>query len=135
MSRTAPPEASDSPIPGVIPESAHVHGRVLDLPQRDAPEPQVPAEAGLGRESRGGRSRRKAHRGRLNLYAVGAVALLVYVVALAAANTRHVKVDWVFGSGSVSLVWLVLFAALLGWLLGILISALLRWRTRAPRPS
>jgi uncharacterized integral membrane protein len=119
----------------VIPESTHVHGRAPDLPRPDAPEPQVPAEAGLGRESRGGRFRRKAHRGRLNLYALGAVALLVYVVALAAANTGRVKVHWVFGSGSVSLLWLVLFAAILGWLLGILVTALFRWRTRAPRPS
>src|SRR5690349_16466523 len=114
MSRTSPPpEALDSPVPGVIPEATHVHGRVGDVPQAAAPEPQVPADAGSGRESRGGRLRRKAHRGRLNLYAIGAVALLVYVVALAASNTRHVKVDWVFGSGSVSLVWLVLFAAIL----------------------
>ena len=136
MSRTSPPpEALDSPVPGVIPESTHVHGRAPDLSPADAPEPQIPAEAGLARESRGGRFRRKAHRGRLNLYAIGAVALLVYVVALAASNTRHVKVEWVFGSGSVSLVWLVLFAAILGWLLGILITALFRWRTRAPRPS
>lgn len=136
MSRTSPhPQASESPVPGVIPESTHVHGRAADLPRPDAQEPQVPAEAGLGQESPGGRSRRRAHRGRLNLYAIGAVATLVYVVALAAANTRHVKVDWVFGSGSVSLVWLVVFAAILGWLLGILITALFRWRTRAPRPS
>jgi uncharacterized integral membrane protein len=136
MSRTSThSEASDSPIPGVIPESARVHGQTPDLPQADAPEPQVPAEAGPGGESRGGRFRRKAHRGRLNLYAIGAVALLVYLVALAAANTSHVKVDWVFGTGSVSLVWLVLFAAILGWLLGTLISALFRWRTRAPRAS
>jgi hypothetical protein len=61
--------------------------------------------------------------------------VLVYVVALAAANTGHVKVNWVFGSSSVALVWLVLFTAILGWLLGILITALFRWRTRAPRPS
>jgi uncharacterized integral membrane protein len=136
MSRTSTrPEASDSPIPGVIPDSTRVHGQAPDLPRPDAQEPQVPAEAGPGGESRGGRFRRKAHRGRLNLYAIGAVALLVYVVALAAANTGHVKVDWVFGSGSVSLVWLILFAAILGWLVGILITALARRRTRAPRAS
>jgi uncharacterized integral membrane protein len=136
MSRTSThPEASDSPIPGVIPDSTRVHGQVPELPGPGAQAPRLPAEAGLEHESRGGRFRRKAHRGRLNLYAIGAVALLVYVVALAAANTGHVKVDWVFGSGSVSLVWLVLFAAILGWLLGILSTALFHWRTRAPRSS
>jgi len=57
------------------------------------------------------------------------------VIALGAVNTRHVKVDLVFGSSSVSLVWLVLFAAILGWLLGILITTVFRWRTRAPRAS
>jgi hypothetical protein len=31
------------------------------------------------------------------------------------------------------LVWIVLFSAILGWLLGIVSSALVRWRTRAPR--
>jgi len=62
-----------------------------------------------------------------------AIALLLYVVALAASNSQHVRVDWVFGTSSVSLVWLVAFAALLGWLLGILTAATFRWRTRAPR--
>ena len=61
--------------------------------------------------------------------------MLVYVVALAVSNTAHVKVNWVFGSSSVSLVWLVLFAAILGWLLGILITAVFRWRTRARHTS
>jgi uncharacterized membrane protein YciS (DUF1049 family) len=61
--------------------------------------------------------------------------VLVYVVALGASNTRHVKVDWVFGQASVALVWLVVFAAILGWLLGILITQLFRWRTRKPRGS
>jgi hypothetical protein len=33
------------------------------------------------------------------------------------ANTGHVKVSWVVGSASVSLVWLVIFSAILGMLL------------------
>jgi uncharacterized integral membrane protein len=95
-----------------------------------------PAETALGRESRRDRFRRKAQRMRLHLYAFAALALLVYLIALAGSSTRHVKVDWVFGSSSVSLVWLVLFtAAILGWLVGILMTALFVWRTRAPRPS
>lgn len=81
--------------------------------------PPARGQTVLGRESRTGRFRHKVHRTRLHVYAFGAVALLVYVVALAAANTRHVRVDWVFGHSFVPLVWLVLFTAILGWLLGI----------------
>jgi uncharacterized integral membrane protein len=55
------------------------------------------------------------------------------VVALIAANTRHVKVSWVFGSTRISLVWLVLATAILSWLLGIVTSMLFRRRTRALR--
>lgn len=124
MSRNSAPEMGGSPVPGVIPEPTHVH---------DLPPDAVHTEG--GRESRGARLSRKAHRARLHLYAFVAVAVFVYGVALAASNTRHVKVDWVFGSSSVSLVWLVLFAGILGWLLGILITTLFRWRTRPPRPS
>ncbi len=88
-----------------------------------------------GGESSRERFARKGHRFRLQAYAVLTVAVLVYVVALGASNTRHVKVDWVFGQASVALVWLVVFAAILGWLLGIGITQLFRWRTRKPRGS
>jgi uncharacterized integral membrane protein len=47
-------------------------------------------------------------------------------------NTTRVKVSWVFGSSHVSLVWLVLFTAILGWLLGNLTTAAFHWRTREP---
>jgi uncharacterized integral membrane protein len=133
MSRNSTPEMVDSPVPGVIPATAHVRGP--DVPQPEAVEANTPGPAGTPRESSGARSARKAHRTRLYLYAIGVVMLLVYVAALGASNTRHVKVDWVFGSSSVSLVWLVLFAAILGSVLGIVVTALFRWRTRAPRSS
>ena len=84
-------------------------------------------------ETGGARFARKAHRARLYLYAGAAVALLVFLIALALANTGHVKVSWVFGTSSVSLVWLVLFSAILGLLLGMVIGALFHWRTRTPR--
>ena len=112
----------------MLSDLTHVH-------EPGAAESEAPVESARTGESRGGRVRRKAHRGRLHLYAFGAVALLAYVIALGAVNTRHVQVDLVFGSSSVSLVWLVLFAAILGWLLGILITTVFRWRTRAPRAS
>lgn len=60
--------------------------------------------------------------------------MIVFVVALAGANTRHVHVSWVLGSASVSFVWLVLIGAALGWLLGMVTNSFLRWHTRAPSP-
>jgi uncharacterized integral membrane protein len=86
-------------------------------------------------ESGGARFTRRVRRVRLYMYAFFAVALLVYVVALAGSNTHRVRVDWVFGSSSVSLIWPVLLAAILGWLVGLVVAAAFRWRTRAPRSS
>lgn len=59
------------------------------------------------------------------------LALLVCLVALAVANSHRVEFSWVVGSSEVSLVWIVIFTAILGWLLGIVTSAVFRWRTRA----
>jgi uncharacterized integral membrane protein len=84
-------------------------------------------------ETRGARFARRAHRTRLYLCAGLAVALLLVLIALVIANTGHVKVSWVFGSSSVSLVWLVIFSAILGLLLGMVLGALFHWRTRTPR--
>jgi len=84
-------------------------------------------------ETRGARFARKAHRTRLYLSAGVAVALLVVLIALVIANTGRVKVSWVFGSSSVSLVWLVIFSAILGLQLGMVLGALFHWRTRTPR--
>ena len=88
-----------------------------------------------GSETRRGHARRMARRTRLHGYALVAVALFAFVVALAAANTAHVKVSWLFGTSLVSLVWLVLAAAILGWLLGLMTNAALHRRTRAPRSA
>ncbi|HEY7965576.1 MAG TPA: LapA family protein [Solirubrobacteraceae bacterium] len=88
-----------------------------------------------GQETRRGHSRRMARRTRLHGYALLAVALAAFVIALAASNTARVKVSWLFGSSHVSLVWLVLAAAILGWLLGLVTNAALHRRTRAPRPA
>jgi uncharacterized integral membrane protein len=100
----------------------------------DAPEvTETPAAAATAIETRGARLSRKARRIRFHLYALFTVALIVCLVALVIANTRQVKLNWVFGSSTTSLVWIVLFSAILGWLLGTVTSALFRWRTRAPR--
>jgi uncharacterized integral membrane protein len=99
----------------------------------DRVDPRATAvSAGSAPETRGARFAREAHRVRLYFYVGVAVALVVVLVALVLANTSHVKVSWVFGSSSVSLVWLVLFAALLGLLLGMILAGLFHWRTRRP---
>jgi uncharacterized integral membrane protein len=94
---------------------------------------EAPVAAPTAVETRGARLSRKARRTRFHLYAFFAVALLVCLVALVVANTRQVKLSWVFGSSTASLVWIVLGSAVIGWLLGIVSSAVFRWRTRAPR--
>lgn len=124
-----------SPVPGVIPDT--ITGPVSNgsavARDPDVASAQASPTTGTGRETRGQRIRRKAHRAWLHGSLIMGVALVAYLVALAASNTAHVKANWVFGSSHVSLVWLVLFAAILGWLLGLLASARFHWRTRAPR--
>jgi uncharacterized integral membrane protein len=138
----------DSPVADVVPDTIQTVAGDGSAGSRAATDPDVasetspaatgstttgPATTAAPVETRTQRFRRKAHRGRLHGYAIVGVAVVAYLVALAASNTTHVKVSWVFGSLHVSLVWLVLFTAVLGWLLGILTSARLHWRTRAPR--
>lgn len=67
------------------------------------------------------------------LHAVLTVAILVAIVALLLANRRNVEVSWVAGSSRQSLIWIVLVTAILGWLLGIFTSVLIRHRTRRSR--
>jgi uncharacterized integral membrane protein len=66
---------------------------------------------------------------------VGLVALIVVLIALVVTNTRQVKLGWVVGSGHASLVWIILAAAVLGWLLGMLTSVVFRLRTRRRRSA
>ena len=95
-----------------------------------APQPLlVRADAETG----GQRFARGAHRTLLYAYVIAAVILLIILIALVVANTGAVTVGWVFGSASVSLVWLVMGSAILGLVLGMIIGALLRHRTRRPR--
>jgi uncharacterized integral membrane protein len=99
-----------------------------DESQRSDSEPEMePVEA------RGARLRRHGHRTGLYAWAFALIALLVVVIALAVANTRQVKLSWVFGEGEASLVWIVLAASVLGWLLGIATGVVFRLRTRRRR--
>ena len=81
-------------------------------------------------ESRRQRLGRHARRTRLYTGAVLLVAALVILILLIAANTRSVKLDWVVGSTHASLIWIILAAAVLGWLLGIATGVVFRHRTR-----
>ena len=67
---------------------------------------------------------------RLYAWAFLLAAFFVVLVALIVANTRHVKVSWVVGSSHASLIWIIIVAALLGWLSGIVTSLLFHRRTR-----
>ncbi len=125
---------SSPPVSTPAPDTTS--GSVSQEPPAAAPNTARAREAAAaanGTETRGEHFRRKAHRGRLHGYAVGAVALVAVLIALAASNTAKVNVNWLIGSSRVSLVWLVLAAALLGWGLGLIATARFHWRTRAPR--
>lgn len=72
-------------------------------------------------------------RSRAGLYArvFVLVALLIVIIALVVANTPGtVELSWVFGSGEVSIVWVIVASAILGWLVGIVTGALIRHSTR-----
>ena len=127
--------SADPPAPGVIAHTIAPPG-INGSPVATDQDPGIAAaqhSAEADRETRRERSRRKAHRSRLHSYAILAVALVAFLIALAASNTAQVKVNWVFGSSNVSLVWRVLFAAILGWVLGLVATAAFHWRTREPR--
>jgi uncharacterized integral membrane protein len=134
MRSSTPSTPVSAPAPGAVPET--VRGPVSDQPPVAVPNTARAREAAAPAnrpETRGEHFRRNALRGRLHGYAIGAVAVVALVIALAASNTAQVKVNWLIGSSRVSLVWPVLAAALLGWALGLIASARFHWRTRAPR--
>jgi uncharacterized integral membrane protein len=85
---------------------------------------------GYQTEGRRARAGRYGRRTALYTWATILVVLLVLFVILIAQNTRSVRVGWVFGHSHASLVVLILFAAILGWLSGIATSVLFRRRTR-----
>ncbi len=131
----------DSQVPEFMPDT--FTDPVSDEPRVAVDQPLVAvpntarareaAAAANGTETSAERFHRKALRGRLHGYAIATVALVAVLIALAASNTALVKVNWLIGSSHVSLVWLVLVTAIVGWLLGLLANARFNWLTRAPR--
>lgn len=103
--------------------------------QATAAEPVAPAAPSPPPETRTARLRRHGRRARLYSGAIVFVALLAVLIVLTSKNTGSVKLDWVVGSTHASLVWIILAAAVLGWLLGIATSIVFRVRTRRRRPA
>jgi uncharacterized integral membrane protein len=83
-------------------------------------------------ETRFRRGLRYTHRTGLYLSVAAIVATGVYLILLIARNTRHVKVDYVFGDAQARVVWLIVVSAISGWVFGLATSYLLRRRTRRP---
>ena len=83
-------------------------------------------------ESRGQRFARHGHRVRLYAGAVALVGLLAVLIVLISKNTAAVKLDWAIGSTHASLVWIILAASIIGWLLGITTAVVFGHRTRRP---
>ena len=81
-------------------------------------------------ETRFQRGLRYTHRTSLYFSLVVAIATIVYLILLISRNTRHVKVDYVFGNANARVVWLIVVSAITGWVLGLATSFLLRRRTR-----
>ena len=93
-------------------------------------DPETSPEQQATREPRRESLRRHGRQTWLYTLVSAIAALLVILIALIVANTRTVKVSWVLGSTRQSLVWIILVTAILGWLLGIATSVILRYRTR-----
>ncbi len=99
-------------------------------PGASTPEPDLGTRPTAQSESGPDRARRYGHGTRLYAGAFVSVALLAVLVILIAKNTGGVKLDWAVGSTHASLVWVILAAAVLGWLLGLATAAVFHHRTR-----
>ena len=100
------------------------------VPLSTKPAP-LPADAAApSSETGGARRARHARRGGIYLEPTAAAALVVLLVALALANTRHVEVDWLVGSTRASLIWIMIVTAVACWVLGVLTAGVVRHRTR-----
>jgi|SRR5579871_735785 len=93
------------------------------------PPPSPDALPTAAAESRTERLFRQGHRARLYAGAGLFVMLLVGLIVLIAKNTAAVRLDWGVGSTHASLVWIILAAAVIGWLLGITTAVVFAHRT------
>jgi uncharacterized integral membrane protein len=96
-------------------------------------DPSSPPPQAKPLESHRERALRHGRRARLYASAILVIGLLAVLVILISRNNRSAKLDWVFGSTHASVVWIILAAAVIGWLLGIATGAVFHHRTRTPR--
>lgn len=94
--------------------------------------PEGPTPPTLEREPARARAGRYGQRTALYLWLAILVVGFVLFVILVVQNTERVKVGWIFGHSRVSLAILVVFAAAIGWVLGLATAFLIRRRTRRP---
>jgi uncharacterized integral membrane protein len=105
--------------------------KIEALAPRRSPEPPAAEPATVPvNEPRGQRRARQIRRARLYASAGAFVTLLVVLVVLASENTHAAKLDWLAGSTRASLDWIILAAAVCGWLLGITTAVVVHRRTR-----
>jgi uncharacterized integral membrane protein len=81
-------------------------------------------------ESRFGRGVRHTRRAGSVISVVIVIAAVLFLILLIVRNTRHVKIDYVFGDAQARVVWLIIVSALTGWVLGLATSYLVRRRRR-----
>ncbi|HVC86081.1 MAG TPA: LapA family protein [Gaiellaceae bacterium] len=99
-------------------------------PEAPTPDPELESPAPAPGESRKDRARRYGRVARLYTGAFAFVGLVAVLVILVAKNTGAVKLDWAVGSTRASLVWIILAAAVLGWLIGLATAVVFHHRTR-----
>jgi len=76
---------------------------------------------------------RETFQPRLWLIVVALVLIAAYVVAFIAENNKKVTVHFVFWSAHTSVIWVVLFTLVIGLVSGLLVSQLVRRRSRRER--
>jgi uncharacterized integral membrane protein len=90
------------------------------------------ADEKTARETRGEHARRMGGRAKLYTSLALLALLIAVIVALALDNRNEARLSWVVGDTQAPVIWIVLVAAIVGWLAGIVTGAVIRRRTRAP---
>jgi uncharacterized integral membrane protein len=127
---TSAPANADGDLLGLREEEAITAPIEASVAEESAPETVAAPSVASASEPRGLRLGRRTREARLYASAGAFVALLVVLVVLASENTHTAKLDWVVGSTRASLSWIIIAAAIFGWLLGIATAVVVRRRTR-----
>ena len=127
----SPPAKVDGDLLGLREEEAITAAPIeASVAEESPPETFAAPSVASSSEPRGVRLARRTRGARLYASAGAFVALLAVLVILASENTHAAKLDWVVGSTRASLSWIILAAAIFGWLLGIATAVVVHRRTR-----